>query len=286
MKRLMIVFCCMGFMTCLVLKTGAQVLEPAPRDGVYDKTAIKQLQPIPYSPLREADIVWTKRIWRVIDLREKLNQPFYYPEKPQNNWRNFVTIVMDALKEGSVSAYSALTDDQFLTPISYKELMERLQPPDTISMPDPENPDSMITKVVPKEFRSTQVKKLRVKEDWFFDKQRSVMEVRILGICPVRDKIDERTGENKGEDRLFWLYFPECRPLFAQNQVFNLKNGEAGRLSYDDIFMKRLFNSYIIKEENVYDRQINEYLEGVDALYEAERAKNTLFEFEHSLWEY
>ena len=286
MKRIIFFFCCLGLMTCLVIKTSGQVLEPSPRDGVYDKTAITQVQPIPYSPLREADVIWTKRIWRVIDLREKLNQPFYYPERPQNNWRNFVTIVMDALKEGSVSAYSALTDDQFLTPISYKELIERLQPPDTITLPDPENPDSMITKIVPREFRSTMVKKLRIKEDWFFDKQRSVMEVRILGICPVRDKIDERTGENKGEDRLFWLYFPECRKLFAQNEIFNLKNGEAGRLSYDDIFMKRLFNSYIIKEENVYDRQINEYLEGVDALYEAQRAKNTLFEFEHSLWEY
>jgi hypothetical protein len=54
----------------------SQVLEGPPRDGVYDKTAITQLQPISYPYLREADIIWTRRIWRVIDMREKMNQPF------------------------------------------------------------------------------------------------------------------------------------------------------------------------------------------------------------------
>ena len=50
--------------------------------------------------------------------------------------------------------------------------------------------------------------------------------------------------------------------------------------------MKRIFTSYIYKEENVYDRSINEYATGVDALLEAEKAKNSLFEFEEGLWEF
>ena len=61
--------------------------------------------------------------------------------------------------------------------------------------------------------------------------------------------------------------------------MYNLKNGYAGRLNYDDVFTKRIFNSYIYKEENVYDRSISEYATGVDALLESEKAKNTLFEF-------
>ena len=58
------------------------------------------------------------------------------------------------------------------------------------------------------------------------------------------------------------------------------------RLSYDEIFWKRLFNSYIYKEENVYDRRISQYATGVDALLEAERIKIEMQSFEEDLWEY
>jgi gliding motility associated protien GldN len=111
-----------------------------------------------------------------------------------------------------------------------------------------------------------------------------MFEVRILGICveaPYQQK-----GVAMGNKRYFWVYFPECRNLFAQNEVFNLKNGAAGRLTYDDVFMKRMFSSYITKEENVYDRRVAEYAKGIDALLESERIKNTLQEFESNLWEY
>lgn len=269
----------------LNLTSYAQVLEGPPRDGVYEKTAITQVQPIPYPYLREADIVWTRREWRILDLREKMNQPFYFPEKPQNNWRSFVTIIMDGLREGTITAYSS-ESDQFLVPLTFKELLDKLERSDSVRLPRPENPDILFDTVIKTEFDPANVKKLKIKEDFYFDRQRSVMEVRILGICPVVDEIDRNTGEKRFEKNLFWIYFPECRNLFAKNEMFNTKNGSAGRMTYDDVFMKRMFSSYIYKEENVYDRAINEYATGIDALLEAEKAKKNLFEFESNLWEY
>ncbi len=263
----------------------SQVLEGPPRDGVYDKTAITQVQPIPYPYLREADIVWTKRIWRVLDMREKMNQPFYFPERAQNNWRSFVQIIIDGLKEGVITAYSS-ESDQFLYPLTPNEVMDKLSSVDSVKLPRPDNPDIMYDTVIKTEFESANVKKFRIKEDFYFDKQRSVFEVRILGIGPVIDVNDKVTGEKRFEKTLFWIYFPECRQLFARSEMFNLKNGSAGRLSYDDVFMKRMFSSYIYKEENVYDRAIVEYATGVDALLEAEKAKTNLFEWEQNLWEY
>jgi hypothetical protein len=50
--------------------------------------------------------------------------------------------------------------------------------------------------------------------------------------------------------------------------------------------MRRLFDSYIIKEENVFDRSINEYAKDVDALRESERIKQSIIDFEQNLWEY
>jgi gliding motility associated protien GldN len=284
MKKILFLVLVTLFVAGLKLTSYSQVLEGPPRDGVYDRTAVMTVQPIPYPYLREADIIWTRRIWRVLDLREKMNQTFYFPEKPQNNWKSFMQIVLDGLKEGTITAYSALSD-QFLVPNTYKELMDQLQKTEKKTLKRPYEPYDEYDTTIVNEFKAADVKTLRIKEDFYFDRQRSVLEVRILGICPVMDDIDEN-GNYRGPKPLFWIYFPECRNLFAKNEMFNLKNGAAGRMTYDDVFMKRMFSSYIYKEENVYDRSINEYATGVDALLESEKAKSNLFEFESNLWEY
>ena len=284
MKRIVFIALVAVLVVGVKKTTYAQVLEAPPRDGVFDRTVVTQVQPIPYPYLREADIVWTKRVWRVIDMREKMNQPFYFPESPQNQWKSFIQIIMDAMKEGTIQAYSAETD-LFLVPVTYKETMDQLEKKKKVSLPRPDNPDQTFDTVISTPFYPTDVKQLRIKEDWYFDKQRSVLEVRILGICPMVESFAE-DGTSRGPKPLFWVYFPDCRNLFARNEQFNLRNGVAGRLTYDDVFMKRIFSSYIYKEENVYDRKIADYATGVDALLESERAKNKILEFESSLWEY
>jgi gliding motility associated protien GldN len=284
MKKAVFLVLLAALLAGVKLNARAQVLEGPPRDGVYDKSAMVQMAPIPYCPVREADVIWSKRIWRVIDMREKINQPFYFPTAAQGNWKSFIQIIMDALQEGTIQAYSEMSD-QFLFPISYKELMDKMETTKKVTLKRPENPDIEYDTTITTKFNPSDVYKVRIKEDYFFDRQRSVMEVRVLGICPVVNSYDEK-GEYRGDKPLFWIYFPECRNVFAKAEQFNLHNGMAARLSYDDVFMKRLFNSYIYKEENVYDRNINQYAAGVDALLESEKAKNSLLEFEESLWEY
>jgi len=277
------------FLKCLIIvafttiaaSAYSQVLDTGPRDGIYDKTAITQMVPIPYVPLREADVIWSRRIWREINMKEKMNQPFYFPETPQGTWKSFMQIVLDNMKEGAITAYE---DDKFILPRNYNEIMKQSEK--TIKKTllregtDVEY-DTSYTEV----FNPMLVTKLKLKEQWVFDRQRSVPEVRILGICPVKESFTDQ-GEYRGDIDMFWIYFPECRNIFAKAEQFNLKNGDAGRLSYDDVFMKRMFNSFIFKEENVYDRKIADYATGVDALLEADRAKASLHEFEMSLWEY
>ncbi|MDP4281216.1 MAG: gliding motility protein GldN, partial [Bacteroidota bacterium] len=126
------------------LSSHAQVLEAPPRDGIYDKSAIVQMDPIPYAPIREADVVWSRRIWRTIDLREKFNQPFYYPVQPQNGWKSFVQLLLDAMKEGTITAYSP-TSDQFLYNITYKELMDKLQTPQKVTLKRPDTDEEYDT---------------------------------------------------------------------------------------------------------------------------------------------
>jgi gliding motility associated protien GldN len=260
----------------------AQILDSPPQDQVYQDYDAADIKPVPYPSLRKADVMWSKRIWREIDLRQKMNQPFYYPIEPHNNWRNFITVVMDALKEGSITAYDISNTDEFLIPLTHQEIVSRQT--DTIrrTLTRPYPPYDEYDTTIYTEFDPTKVMRIRIKEDWYFDKKRSQMLVKILGICPVI--IKEREGEEFTEP-LFWIYFPESREVLTQAKVYNRHN-DAARLSYDEVFMKRMFSSYIYKEANVYDRRISEYAQGLDALLESERVKRELMLFEHSLWEY
>jgi hypothetical protein len=67
--------------------------------------------------------------------------------------------------------------------------------------------------------------------------------------------------------------------------VFNVKN-DSERRTYEDIFWKREFSSSIKKESNVYDRKIEQYSKGLDALLESDKIKGDIFRFEHDLWHF
>jgi gliding motility associated protien GldN len=255
-----------------------------PLDGVYEKVHVGQREPVPYPSLRQADVMWSKRVWRVIDLRQKINLPFYYPVDDQQGRKSLMQVIYNAVKEGTIAAYSP-DNEEFLTRMSAQELKRTLDKEDTIRLVRDYPPYDEFDSVISEPFRASDVYMIRIKEDWFFDKQRSVMDVRIIGICPILEDYDLVTGELRGLRPLFWVYFPECRQVFAKNEVYNRWN-DAERRSYDDIFMKRLFGSYIYKESNVYDRRIAAYSTGLDALLESERIKDEIFRLEHDLWEY
>jgi gliding motility associated protien GldN len=263
----------------------AQVLDPVFPDQVYMRENTRTRKPIPYTYLREADVMWSKRVWRTLDLREKFNHPLYYPEIRINDRRSLFDVIKDALLAGQITAFdNPAMDDEFKVKMSKAAIEGTFTSWDSTNQTeDPNNPGTFILAPLKTELTSNNVKAYWMKEDWFFDKQRSVMDVRILGLCPMKEKADPSTGEIIGYSPLFWVYFPQCRPIFAQAEVYNTKN-DSERRSLDDIFWKRMFASYIHKESNVYDRVVITYATGIDALLEADRIKNDIFIMEHDLW--
>ena len=268
---------------------GNQVqLVTEPKDKAYDRAHINDLKPIPYTYLRESDVFWEKRVWRSVDFNEKMNHPLYFPQTPQGRWRSFMQVIWDAMQNGEITAYEASGNtDNFeeMLPVPASQLTAKLTTQQTIRQPDPNNPDVFVTQTVESPFEPQDVKFIWIKEDWIFDKQRSEMQIRIIGICPVIEDIDPTTNVFRGYKPLFWLYYPELRPLLAQSEVYNSGNS-ARRLTYDQLFLQRRFSSYIIKEDNVFDRRIDDYASGIDALLEAERIKNEIRDFEQELWVY
>jgi gliding motility associated protien GldN len=260
----------------------AQIVDEAPTDGLFDDNELLEKTPVPYPYLRQADVMWSKRIWREIDFRQKFNQKFYFPIETQADWKSFIVVVLDALKEGQLTAYDISNTDELLVPITYNEIIGRQTDSIYQIMQRPYPPYEEFDTVIYTEFDPTKVMRLRVKEDWYFDSKQSQMLVRIQAICPVM--IKERNGQEVTEP-LFWISYPESRDVFAQALVFNEFNS-AARISYDELFWKRLFDSYIYKEQNVFDRRISQYATGIDALLEADRVKHDLMLFEENLWNY
>ncbi|MAM05751.1 MAG: hypothetical protein CMD06_07355 [Flavobacteriales bacterium] len=270
-------------------------------NSVYKKEKHRNKKTQTYVALRQADIMWSRKIWREIDLRQKINHPFYYPENDGvghtiDDRKSLIDVIYTSIQEGTITAYgNAAMDDEFREPMSEdeikkiggakEELIEVIDWDAVAAGADPEEAKIMRSNIVP--FNRNTVKKWRIKEEWFFDKQRSVMDVRILGLAPLQEDRDEVNGQLLGTfSPLFWVYFPEVREVLINAEAYNLVKNDAERRTYDDIFWKRLFGSTIVKESTVSDRKINEFMVGLDALLEAERIREEIFNIEHDLWEY
>jgi gliding motility associated protien GldN len=260
----------------------SQVGFPAP-DPCNDNRIDKPF-PVSLPYLRQADVMWSQRTWRVIDLREKMNLPIYYPTEPQFCLRSLFDVLKCGILESNLTAFAnPLFDDEFTTPMTKAEVSALLISWDSLhQVEDVNNPGTFISAPMKTEITSDHIRQYWIKEDWFFDKERSVMECRIIGICPVASKLSE-SGEMIGLKPLFWVYFPEARPFLARAAVYNSHN-DSGRMSYDELFMKRRFASYVYKESNVYNRNVSEYATGLGALLESERIKEDIFKYEDNLW--
>jgi gliding motility associated protien GldN len=257
-------------------------------DGAYVKETNLTKRVVPYPSLREADVMYVRRIWQDIDLRQKINQMFYFPVDPIEDRKNLFDVIRYALEvEGSLTAYGtgpAGDDDEFRYPYTGTQVDSVLNPVVIIPQFDPVTGEVIGSMEAQTSINSQDIVRYRIKEDWVWDRQRSQRHVRIIGIAPIIEKKDDE-GNSQGLAPLFWLYYPECRYVFANAECYNYEN-DAQRRTFEEIFQKRYFSSYIVKETNVFDRSIADYAQGLDALLESERIKDELFTIEHDLWHY
>ena len=258
---------------------------------VYTREHIRNKQPVPYSYVREADVVWAKDIFRIIDLRQKQNLELYYPMKAIGDRMSLVGLLLYGIDNEGIRAFSTADPrNEFVVQMTKDDIDEAFGAGvDTLKVPDV-NTGLLTDVIIESERKVDEVKQIMLKEKWFFDKNHSVMKVQIIGICPIR-VYAQKDDQDMPTDiilrqRVFWVYFPEVRPILANHEIFN-RNNDAQRISFDDYFWQRRFDSYIVAESNVYDnRWISSYTLGMDSQLEAEKVKQWLFEMEHDLWEY
>jgi len=264
MKKIIFVFLAVANLSTLLAQ---------PLNDIVERSVIQEKMPLAYEPLREADIFWERGIWQVIDVREKQNAVFMYPERP------LFEIIRDAALNEDITLYDS-ENDRFETPLLKEELEKILHTIDTVTT---FHPDTYVeqTQIIKNDIYFEDIKRFRIKEIWFVNSKTSQMEVRILGIAPMI----EVKGENDEflyEKVMFWAYYPELRETLAQNEVFNIN--QSSRVTWDDYFEQRQFSSTVFKENNVRNRRLKDYLTGVNLLQEAGKIKSEIMNFEHDMW--
>jgi gliding motility associated protien GldN len=275
------------------------VIRPWTSDDIGEFSAL-----VSYVHQRQADVMYYVTIWRTIDLREKINHPLYFPTRAKGGLRSLGQVIFDALDFNNPENESALplyTGEDCQYPVSKDEarggLLRRYSTPQVNEFGE------IIGYVDGEEELSTdQILSYYIKEVWFFDKERSLLDVRILEIEPIIEYVPELnlgTTENQelGEDavapqkqlkRVGFIMYDELRPFLAKQEVFNVKNN-AARISFDDLLTwKRQFASYIRAEENVYDnREIRDYMANPrDQRIASEEIKERIRTMESDLWEF
>jgi gliding motility associated protien GldN len=266
------------------------------RDAAVDKINFKERIPLDYEYLRADDALYTQRVWRDIDIREKINLPFRYQAQDDNGDQRFVSIlvkaVRDQLRNGNAIAFDPLDDrfTTFLDSTAFEKAIGGGSQCDTSAVYDLNDP-TKITKYVVNcnKLNPDDIVKFRIKEEWVFDREASRMFVRILGIAPMRTIMAPDGITERGVTPLFWVYYPDLRGVLSRYEVYNSKNMGMNRMTWEELFEARMFSSYIIK--STLDNPLNKYIRGlindpILRLLEGDDIKNKMFNYEQNLWQY
>lgn len=258
-------------------------------DGAVERNLVKDRTPLAYENIREDDAVFVVRVWREIDAREKLNLSFRYAAVEDNGGQRFISILLKAIKDGDITAFKN-SDDRFTTPITPDDAINAFGGGSDTSKKYDDDGNVVGYEVRPKATDPDSVYKFQLKEEWVFDKESSRMFVRIIGIAPVMPFYRSDGVMVPNSDRpLWWVYYPDLRPILAKYDVYNPKNIGA-EMTWEELFESRMFSSYIVKStlDNPGDAPLSSVYPNntLFRLLQGEKIKDKIFNYEQSLWSY
>jgi gliding motility associated protien GldN len=256
-------------------------------DNAFDKGSLTSRTPLPYEHLRWDDALYAEKVWRELDLREKMNQTFRYEATDDNGSQIFINMLLKAVSSGEVTAFE---DDRFSIPKTIADVTAlTVGKSDTVPEYDVNDINKIKGYVVTRaSFDPKSVVKLRIKEEWVFDREASRLFCRILGIAPLKTEYLPN-GQERGTSAMFWVYDPDLRPMLAKAEVYNPKNMGQSRLTWEELFESRMFSSYVVKStiDNSGNKNIRSYIKDpILALLEGENIKEKIFNYEQDLWSY
>jgi len=252
--------------------------------------------PLEYGYVDDRDILWSKTIWEVIDLDERVNFPMYYPTDTIDigaDRRSLYDVLIKNIKNGKLE--DVYVDSYFTEKRVFSDLEATLKKRDTTDYgyeqlnAGEELSDEYINE---RELSAADIEEYRIKGIWYFDKRQGELKYRLLGIAPVAPDVnfidDESMDLQDAKVELFWVWYPGARQILHEAKVFNQRNS-AQPISFDMLLNARRFNGVIYREDNVHgDRKVNDYVadNALFQLLEAKRIKEVIRDREQDMWSY
>ena len=298
MKKVLIyVLAILGYCTTINAQSIIDADEQRNPNDFYERGNVIGKKAMPYPSLRKSDVVWDRVIWREVDFNEKFNQFFFFPVNNETSTQgriSLINLIMKGVRNGEIPVYE---DDDMVKELDLAEAMKllvgdpynkRVEALDENGQPiyDEEIDDYVMKdSLVTRSFDSTSVMKIRLKERWYIDKQDTRQKVRIVGLA--FQYLKETLTGGQALEWSFWIPMDDMRvrDVFVNANAYD-ENNDVVERSYDDVFIQRYFDSYIIRESNVYNRSISDYLTGEDAILESQRIEDEIFNVESDMWEY
>jgi len=248
-----------------------------PVDGYYKQTNLRGAKPFAFPKENKNNIKFYKRIWREIDLTDSSNKIFAMPGE------TLMQLIMDAIKYKKLIAYQ---DEGFKKQLTYDKVLKIFTDSSIVPIFDSITGEQTGSKTVFNDFNADSVTKFEIKEDIYFDKTRGRVITQVIGLSPVR-RLKSSAGEVLGEQHPFWLYYPQCRNLFAAREVIDPQR-DIYNESYDDMFVQRRFKSRIVKESNPADLRIRDKYPTDEARQkkESDRIEREIQNYKRNLWKY
>ena len=253
-------------------------------------------EPLAYGYVDDRDILWSKTVWEIIDLDERVNFPLYYPTDTigiGKDRRSLYHVLMKNIKNGNLT--EVYTDSYFTEKRKLEDLSATLSKVDTTDLGyEQVNAGEQVSPefINQRDITAADIEEFRIKGIWYFDKRQGELKYRLLGIAPVAPDVnfidDESIDPGQNKVELFWVWYPVARQILHDAKVYNQRNS-ARPISFDMLLNARRFNGVIYKEENVHeDREISDYIfdNALFQLLEAQRIKEGIRDREQDMWAY
>lgn len=271
----------------------AQGLVGTPNE-FYTEKLVSEQSPTPYPYLRETDIVWSTNIWKTIDLNEAFNQFFYFPIDSfyVEGRTNLANLLWNAIVANEIPIFE---DDELKIPLDNAVFVAGYTKADTLLLEigySDDDEEQYTTVIRPKFFESEEIYRYALREVWFIGKADSRLDSRRIALAPLKESSFELGNSgiviNQGIVPIFWVPMQNMavRRLLARNTAYPNKWNTVGQPSWDMIFLSQYYEAYVTRESNVYNRRIDQYLTGEDAILESEAIEAKVFEIGDDMWEY
>ena len=224
---------------------------------------------------------WTREVYRFLDLNKEKNASLYYPVTPVGDKMNLFTMIFKLLANNELSAYEFQLDriETFTenNKLNIKDLLDRF------SIMYTEDNGKYIVEDV--DIPSNEVLGYYVKEVWYFNKANSLVDTKILAVCPVIFSQGDFDAETTRYP-LFWLPYEQIRPYAARMPIMTSNLNNASNQTIDDFFRKRNFDGEIYKTTNMRNLSLVQLYPDNDSLVKKEQQKieSQLKGFKDRLW--